>query len=83
MKKLKIRAIYYSQKYADCYTVYFNDFYFSRGQKLFNCLCMSENPFHPQGIGQHSSGMLGNHNGKKIAFEALPRDCQKIVSMEF
>jgi len=32
---------------------------------------------------QHSSGMLSSHNGKRITFEQLPVDCQKLVKMEF
>lgn len=42
----------------------------------------SENPFHPQGFGQHgesSEPMGGKHLGKRIAFEALPEDVQRFV----
>jgi hypothetical protein len=40
---------------------------------------MSVHPQHPQGFGQWSSGNIGKHNGKKITFEELPEDCQKLV----
>ena len=80
---MKIIAIYYSQKYADCYTVYFNHIEKIESGKIFYlCLAMDSKPFHPQGIGQHSCGQLGKHNGHKITFSALPPDCQKLVNQE-
>ena len=54
----------------DRYTVYFNDT---------ECLAMSENPFHPLGFGQHSTGKIGPHNGQEIKFSDLPPDCQRAV----
>ncbi len=43
---------------------------------------MSEKPFNPQGLGQHTIGMIGKHNGKRIAFDDLPADCQRFVLRE-
>jgi len=52
---------------------------------------MSENPFHPQGFGQHGESDRGpvdrpvaslgrrNHLGKRILFADLPPDCQRLV----
>jgi hypothetical protein len=52
---------------------------------------MSSNPFHPQGFGQHGATRSGpcdfppcrlgkrNHLGKRIRFEDLPPDCQRLV----
>lgn len=40
---------------------------------------MSDKPFHPQGIGQHGPSTPGRHLGKRIKFEQLPKDCQKLV----
>ena len=54
----------------DQYSVYFNDT---------ECLAMSENPFHPLGFGQHSTGKVGLHNGEEIKFSDLPPDCQRAV----
>jgi hypothetical protein len=34
---------------------------------------------HPQGFGQHGRGLIGKHNGKRIKFEELPPDCQRLV----
>ena len=59
---------------------------------------MSAAPFHPQGIGQHGESdqmvdvnkwgfapMIGrkNHLGTRIAFSALPADCQKLVMRDY
>ena len=63
---------------VDRYTVVYLDIP-ERNSRLFPCVGMSENPFHPQGIGQHSTAMPGNHLGKKITWKDLPQDCQKVV----
>ena len=60
-------------KTFDRFTVYFK----GGNGRMFACLGMSENPFHPQGFGQHSTGMLGRHNGKRISFADLPADCRR------
>jgi len=48
---------------------------------------MSENPFHPQGFGQHfeykSQDYNGKSGGKKITFQELPADCQKLVLSDY
>lgn len=79
--KIKVIAIYDNGgKTADRYTVYYNIVESIRnGNNLYACLGMSEHPFHPQGIGMHSSGRLGRHNGRRIPFDKLPTDCQKAV----
>lgn len=80
---MKIHSIYDNGgETFDRYTVYYKgrgtlDY---RPQGTFRfCVGMSENPFHPQGYGQHGSGMPGKHNGKRIKFEDLPEQCQKLV----
>lgn len=69
-------------KTIDRYTVVF-----TRGKGSLY-LGMSSNPMHPQGIGMHGEGPPGSgpidrptygHLGKRIVFEQLPDDCQKIV----
>ena len=77
--KMKILAIYDDVRFSDRYTVYFDQ---KERNNMYSCLTMSINPFHPMGIGQHSSGMLGKHNGKKINFDQLPIDCQNLVLEE-
>lgn len=74
---MKILAIYDNGgKTFDRYTVYFDQ---KEKENQYLCLGMSERPFHPQGFGQHSSGQLGRHNGKKIELKDLPVDCQVAV----
>lgn len=50
---------------------------------------MSANPFHPQGYGQHgeAEGMIDRpsygHLGKRIKFDDLPADCQRLVLTDY
>lgn len=50
---------------------------------------MSGNPFHPQGFGQHGEQKNPidvpsySHLGKKIKFQDLPEDCQKLVLRDY
>ena len=44
---------------------------------------MSENPYNPQGFGQHGEGITpGKHLGKRITFDMLPEQCRKLVLSE-
>jgi hypothetical protein len=76
---MKIHSIYDNGGVSfDRYTVYYE----GRGTFdtiWYDCRAMSEHPFHPQGFGQYGYGKPGRHNGKKITFEELPEDCQKLV----
>ena len=77
---MKILAIYDNGgKTWDQYTVYFDQ---KETEKEYYCLGMSAHPFHPLGFCQHSRGMLGRHNGKKIELKDLPIDCQVAVYKE-
>lgn len=83
----KILAIYDNGgDTLDRYTVvYDNEWHIKTGyeeDKLYECLSMSDNPTHPQGIGQHSSCQDGDHLGKKIKFEDLPLKCQEVVNRD-
>lgn len=64
---------------ADRYTVVFKDCPVERKPGFYLCVGMSAHPFHPQGFGQHTEAMAGDHLGKRIKFEDLPPDCQKLV----
>jgi len=44
-----------------------------------SCVEMSECPFHPHGFGQHGDCQNGRHLGKRIQFEDLPSQCQRLV----
>lgn len=50
--------------------------------KYVSMLAMNDEPFHPQGFCQHTSGMVGKHLGKRIAFDSLPADCQLAVTQD-
>ena len=42
----------------------------------------SEHPFHPQVFGQHGENkdpIDGKHLGKRMAFEAMPKDVQAFI----
>lgn len=81
---MKIHSIYDNGgESADRYTVYY------KGRGTINsingsrdCVAMDDRPFHPQGFGQHGQGMPGKHNGKRIKFEELPPDCQRLVMQD-
>lgn len=69
---------------ADRYTVAFlkqmQDTHFGR---MHTCVGMSANPFHPQGVGQHTVCTLGSHMGKVVKFKDLPKDCRKLVIQDY
>ena len=49
----------------------------------YDMMCMNAIPFHPQmGIGMHTTGSPGDHNGELIKFNELPEDCQKAVILD-
>ncbi len=65
-------------KTADRYTVLFMD-QKERSDGIYACLGMDKDPFHPCGIGQHSSGTPGVHLGRRIPFDLLPEPCRRAV----
>ena len=68
----------------DRYTVVFTGNFKGRNGRCYY-LGMSENPYHPQGFGQHGEADFVidyptySHLGKKITFGKLPKDCQRAV----
>jgi hypothetical protein len=79
---MKIRCYDNGGKTMDRYTVIFMD----SPEALaghFACLAMNHEPFHPQGFGQHSAAIPGRHLGKRIKFEELPADCQRLVRSHY
>lgn len=86
-KKLAINVRCYDNggKTFDRYTVVFTGKYrrYTGGHQ--NYVGMSDNPFSPQGFGQHGSSFEDidrptySHLGKKIDFDDLPKDCQQLV----
>ena len=71
----------------DRYTVVYTGRY--RGDGWFQYISMNSSPFHPQGIGQHGEHPTQidrpsyGHLGKKITFDDLPEDCQKLVMQDY
>lgn len=74
--------VYDNVEAFDRYTVVFTGHYRRTAWDRFVFLGMSENPFHPQGFGQHGESSVQidrptySHLGKKIQFKDLPKDCQ-------
>lgn len=75
---MNIRIYDNGGKTFDRYTVVYMD-YPERQHNTFAAVGMNSEPFHPQGFGQHCTAMPGRHLGKRISFEELPKDCQKLV----
>jgi len=46
---------------------------------LYGARGMCSHPTSPQGFGCYTSAMPGRHLGKRISFDKLPIDCQKLV----
>ena len=68
----------------DRYTaVYLNEPTGFNGDRMFNARGMSANPYHPQGFGQLTSVIDGEHLGERIEFDSLPIDCQNLVKSDY
>jgi hypothetical protein len=73
----------------DRYTVVFTGRYTHKTGGAFLYLGMSENPFHPQGFGQHGESQQRidypkySHIGKPIPFNALPEKCRELVLADY
>lgn len=77
----KIRVYDNGGKTVDRFTVVFLDRPERAG--LFEALGMDEQPFHPQGFGQHCTATPGEHLGEIANYFDLPADCQKMIQREF
>ena len=69
-------------KTADRYTVVFEPFIGYENRQYFPVLCMSGNPFHPQGIGIHNEYPFRPTRMKGevvIDWSELPEKCQQCV----
>ena len=76
-------------KTQDRYTVVFTGHYTHKTGRQHIYLGMSENPFHPLGIGAHGENHaqidypVYSHLGKKIKFDNLPDECKKCVNQTY
>jgi len=70
---------------GDRYTIVFTGHYRHKTGGDIVYIGANAHPFHPQGIGQHGSARESidrpaySHLGKKVTFESLPTDVQKMV----
>lgn len=81
----RIRAYDNGGKTCDRYTVVYLETAFiqrATGRKAYQFVGMNDEPFHPQGIGQHGECENGRHLGKRIKFADLPEDCKRLVLMD-
>jgi hypothetical protein len=85
----KVRIYDNGGETADRYTVVFTGRYRDKTMGEFWSLGMSGAPFHPQGVGMHSTHPRQidyptyGHLGKKISFVDLPEDCQRLVFSDY
>ena len=66
----------------DRYTVAFKGYRVQGYGMCYPYLASSENPFHPQGFGQHGESrefLTGKHLGKRVSFESLPEQVQEFI----
>lgn len=85
-------------KTADSYTVVFTGRYRQKTGGVFWDVCMSRDPFHPQGIGMRGETKIqidrsnGNwppaigrkcHLGRRISFDDLPDRCRELVLRDY
>ena len=78
-------------KTFDRYTVVFTGKYLHKTNGSSQYVGMSENPFSPQGFGQHGESNTNQpidkpsykHLGKKIEFSELPQDCKTLVINDY
>jgi len=67
---------------VDRYTVAFKGYRLHGYGMNYPYLASSEQPFHPQGFGQHGKNptfLTGRHLGRRIFFDALPLQVQQFV----
>lgn len=66
----------------DRYTVAFKGYRVKGYGMVYPYLASSDNPFHPQGFGQHGESkefITGKHLGKRARFESLPDSVKKFI----
>ena len=81
--KRKVCRVYDAgEGFADRYTVALRGYLVKGYGMVYPYLAASENPYHPQGVGQHGETrvfLTGRHLGKRVAFETLPEPVQRFI----
>ena len=57
--------------------------WYDQRRRLWTGIASSDNPFHPQGFGQHTEAVAGPHLGKRVALDSLPEDVQRFARYAF
>lgn len=57
--------------------------YRERAPGQFTAIGASENPFHPQGFGQHVAATPGPHLGRRVAWSDIPPNVQAFARQSF
>jgi hypothetical protein len=86
MTKPKVRIYDNGGQTYDRYTAVFIDEVYAMSGNNFPALGFSENPFDPQGFGQHCEVPRLNqyhHLGRRIKLSELPDDARKFVEQEY
>lgn len=66
----------------DRYTIAFKGYRVAGYGMVYPYLASSDNPFHPQGFGQHGESrvfLTGAHLGKRVSFDTLPEQVQQFI----
>lgn len=69
-----VLAIYDHKNFADRYTVFYAAPLVTQGQTWIQYAAMSENPFHPQGVGIH--GEMLAHQARAYRYAARHKACK-------
>ena len=68
---------------ADRYTIAFKAVRSCDGALWYPYLAADDNPYHPQGFGQHGENrefLTGQHLGKRVSFDTLPGPVQRFIT---
>lgn len=66
----------------DRYTIAFKGCRANGYEMVYPYLASSDNPFHPQGFGQHGESkefLTGKHLGKRVSFDTLPEQVKQFI----
>ena len=80
--------IYDNAKFADRYTIlpprWAKDYHAHEPfHGEFIAIGCNDEPFHPQGIGYHTTCAAGKHLGSRISWDDLPEDAQTFAAQSF
>ena len=74
-----VRVYDSGEKFIDRYTAVYMNLVERADEGTYSAVGMNSVPFSPSGFGQHITAKPGRHLGRRIKFEELPADCQKLI----